>query len=65
MITALFEKFFEPLDVKQWNDDKALAFFTDDMDADSVDYFLVSKRLNDPVSAYVRPRNNKTESPLI
>ncbi|HHT7796561.1 TPA: hypothetical protein ACT2H1_002183 [Streptococcus suis] len=65
MITALFEKFFEPLDVKQWNDDKALAFFTDDIDADSVDYFLVSKRLNDPVSAYVRPRNNKTESPLM
>ncbi|HEL1593703.1 hypothetical protein [Streptococcus suis] len=65
MITALFEKFFEPIDVKQWNDDKAFAFFTDNIDADSVDYFLVSKRLSDPVSAYVRPRNNKTEPPLM
>ncbi|MEI4356090.1 hypothetical protein [Streptococcus suis] len=56
MITALFEKFFEPLDLKQWNDDKAFVFFTDDIDADSVDYFLASKRLEDPVSSYVKPR---------
>lgn len=56
MITALFEKFFEPLDWQQWNDDKALTFFTDDIDADSVDYFLASKRLNDPSAAYVKPR---------
>lgn len=56
MITALFEKFFEPLDLKQWNNDKALAFFTDDIDADSIDYFLASKRLEDPVSSYVKQR---------
>lgn len=56
MLTALFEKFFEPLDLKRWNDDLALTFFTDNTDADSVDYFLASKRLNDPISSYVRPR---------
>ncbi|HEL1556532.1 TPA: hypothetical protein TXJ05_000697 [Streptococcus suis] len=56
MITALFEKFFEPLDLKQWNNDKALTFFTDDIDADSIDYFLASKRLEDPVSSYVKQR---------
>ncbi|WP_438837820.1 hypothetical protein [Streptococcus pluranimalium] len=46
MLTALFEKFFEPLDLKKWNDDLALTFFTDDIDADSVDYFLASKRIS-------------------
>jgi hypothetical protein len=56
MITALFEKFFEPLDIKKWNDDKAFVFYTDYQDADSVDYFLASSRLNDPVGNYVKPR---------
>lgn len=56
MLTALFEKFFEPLDLKKWNDDLALTFFTDYIDADSVDYFLASKRLKDPVASYIRTR---------
>ena len=56
MITALFEKFFEPLDIEQWNNDKAFAFFTDVMDEDSIDYFKVTKRLNDPIKYYTKPR---------
>lgn len=56
MITALFEKFFEPLNIEQWNNDKALTFFTDPMDADSIDYFQASKRLNDPIKYYTKPR---------
>lgn len=58
MITALFEKFFEPLDLKQWNNDKALTFFTDTIDAGNIDYFLASKRLSDPISAYTKERKN-------
>lgn len=59
MVTALFEKFFEPLDIEQWNDDKAFAFFTDLMDKDSIDYFNVAKRLNNPVKYYVKPRKEQ------
>ncbi|MGQ7365882.1 hypothetical protein ACTGWM_09930 [Streptococcus suis] len=58
MLTALFEKFFEPLDLQQWNKDKALTFFTDDMDADSVEYFLAKNRLDNPITSYVKPRKH-------
>lgn len=47
---------FEPLDIKQWNTDKAIDFLTDPMDYDSVDYFQVNKRLKNPVSAYTKEK---------
>lgn len=56
MLTALFEKFFEPLDTRQWNKDKETDFFTDPMDYDTLDYFSAQKRLNNPVDSYVKPK---------
>lgn len=57
MITALFEKFFEPLDLEKWNDDKALTFYLGAEDADSIDYFLASERLKNPTQSYTKPKN--------
>ncbi|PKZ95925.1 hypothetical protein [Streptococcus parasanguinis] len=56
MITALFEKFFEPLDLKTWNDDKATTFYLGPEDADNIDYFLASERLNNPLQSYTQPK---------
>lgn len=56
MITALFEKFFEPLDIEQWNSDKAFVFYTNLEDEDSIDYYKANKRLNDPIKYYTKPR---------
>lgn len=56
MITALFEKFFEPIDKDKWNEDKATIFFTDPTDADSIDFFQASNRLSSPVTYYVKER---------
>lgn len=55
MITALFEKHFEPLDIKKWNDDKALIYFTDIMDMDDISAYQANRRLDNPVSSYVKP----------
>lgn len=56
MITALFEKFFEPLDLKTWNEDKATTFYLGPEDADNIDYFLASERLNNPLQSYTQPK---------
>jgi putative uncharacterized protein orf8 len=56
MITALFEKFFEPLDLKTWNDDIATTFFLGPEDADNIDYFLAYDRLKNPVESYTKPK---------
>lgn len=56
MITAIFEKFFEPLNIEQWNNDKATIFYTDDIDADSIDYFKSSERLKNPVASYTKEK---------
>lgn len=55
MITALFEKYFSPLDIKKWNDDKALIYFTDIMDMDDISAYQAKRRLDNPVSSYVKP----------
>lgn len=54
MITALFEKFFEPLDVEQWNDDLALMHFSDDIE--DIDCFNASKRLRNPTKYYTKEK---------
>lgn len=56
MITALFEKFFEPLDLKTWNEDKATTFYLGPEDADNIDYFLAYDRMNNPVQSYTKPK---------
>lgn len=56
MLTALFEKFFEPLDVKKWNQDKATIHFAELVDMTDTDYILASMRLNNPVQSYTKEK---------
>ena len=51
MLTALFEKFFEPLDVQKWNQDKETIHFAELTDMTDTDYILASMRLNNPVQS--------------
>ena len=57
MITALFEKFFEPLDVQKWNQDKATIHFAQLSDMTDTDYILAAMRLNNPVKSYTTKKN--------
>ncbi|TWT09772.1 hypothetical protein [Streptococcus sp. sy004] len=59
MLKALFEVFYEPFDITQWNKDLAEYHFTDIEDIDTVNYYLVQKRLNDPISAYTKLRKEQ------
>uniref|UniRef100_UPI003242251B hypothetical protein n=1 Tax=Lactococcus sp. TaxID=44273 RepID=UPI003242251B len=54
MLTALFEKFFEPLDIEQWNQDKATTHFTELSDMTDTDYILACMRLNNPTTSYTK-----------
>ena len=54
MIEALYNLYYEPLDIKQWENDKALTFFTDPNDADNIDYYQAVKRQNNPTKYYVK-----------
>lgn len=56
MLTALFEKFFEPLDVQKWNEDKATIHFAELTDMTDTDYILASMRLNNPVQSYTKEK---------
>ena len=56
MLTALFEKFFEPLDVQKWNQDKATIHFSELSDMTDTDYVLASMRLNNPVQSYIKEK---------
>lgn len=51
MITALFEKFFTPLDIEQWEKDEALLFYTDPDDI-GIPYIQAQNRLKNPRSYY-------------
>lgn len=63
MITALFEKYFEPLDLEQWNKDKATTHFADLSDMTDTDYILACMRLNNPTTSYTRrKKHHHTES---
>lgn len=56
MLTALFEKFFEPLDVQTWNQDKATTHFAEVSDITDTDYILASMRLKNPVQSYTKEK---------
>lgn len=56
MLTALFQKFFEPLDVQKWNEDKATIHFAELTDMTDTDYILASMRLNNPVQSYTKEK---------
>lgn len=56
MLTALFEKFFEPLDTQKWNQDKATIHFAELVDMTDTDYILASMRLNNPVQSYTKEK---------
>ena len=56
MLTALFEKFFEPLDIEQWNKDKATTHFSELSDMTDTDYILACMRLNNPTTSYTKEK---------
>lgn len=59
MLQGLFEIFYEPIDVKRWNDDYAAAHFTDVQDFDTLESYLLQKRLNNPLKAYTKRKDNQ------
>lgn len=66
MITALFNLFFTPIDIEQWNKDHELldsifTFSTDDEDITDIETFRALKRYNNPHMYYTQKR----ERPLI
>lgn len=66
MITALFNLFFTPIDIEQWNKDHELldsifTFSTDDEDITDIETFRALKRYNNPHMYYTQKR----EKPLI
>lgn len=56
MLTALFEKFFEPLDIQKWNQDKATIHFTEVTDMTDTDFILAAMRLKNPVQSYTKEK---------
>lgn len=66
MITALFNLFFTPIDVDQWNKDNELLqsifrFSTDELDFTDLETFRALERYNNPHMYYTQKR----EKPLI
>ena len=66
MITALFNLFFEPIDIEQWNKDHELLqsifdYSTDDEDFTDIETFRALERYNNPHMFYTQKR----ERPLI
>lgn len=66
MITALFNLFFEPIDIEQWNKDHELLqsifdYSTDDEDFTDIETFRALERYNNPHMYYT----TKRERPLI
>lgn len=66
MITALFNLFFTPIDIEQWNKDHELLdsifrFSTDDEDITDIETFRALERYNNPHMYYT----TKRERPLI
>lgn len=66
MITALFNLFFTPIDVDQWNKDNELLqsifrFSTDELDFTDIETFRALERYNNPHMYYT----TKREKPLI
>ena len=56
MLTALLQKFFEPLDIEQWNKDKATTHFAELSDMTDTDYILACMRLNNPTTSYTKEK---------
>ena len=56
MLTALFENFFEPLDIQKWNQDKETIHFAELTDMTNTDYILASMRLKNPVQSYTKEK---------
>ena len=61
MLEALFLKFFEPVDLKQWSDDLASLLFIDPYDTDSVTdpiYIKAQLRLQNKVKSYIKEKKD-------
>ena len=58
MVTALFNQYFEPLDIQRWTRDKETMLRKNLTDEE---YALTMKRLLNPVEAYVKPKTHKED----
>ena len=61
MLEALFLKFFEPINIKQWSEDLALINFIDPYDSDAVTDIINIKaqnRLKNKIKAYVKEKED-------
>lgn len=59
MLEAVFLKFFEPINTKQWEDDLELDSVVDDFDeewAGSIEVFNARQRLENKISAYTKEK---------
>lgn len=59
MIEALFYKFFNGIDVDQWQKDLERVEFTDESDADDIVYFSALNRLDNKVKSYIIEKEKK------
>lgn len=59
MLQALFEKFYEPIDIKQWEKDKQIYDLTvsQTKDYDDIDFIIAHQRLKEPTKSYTKPKD--------
>ena len=58
MIKALFNLYFEPIDIEQYKKDNTLIQTAEDFDQLNVECFNAYKRLSNPLKSYIKKRDN-------
>lgn len=59
MLEAIFDRFFAPINIKQWEEDKQLYELTVDEthDFDDIDFILAKHRLKNRIKYYTKPKD--------
>lgn len=58
MIKALFNLYFEPIDVEQYKKDNTLIQTAEDFDQLNIECFNAYKRLSNPIKSYIKKRKH-------
>lgn len=58
MIKALFNLYFEPIDLEQYKKDNTLIQTSEDFDQLNIECFNAYKRLSNPLNSYIKKRDN-------
>ena len=58
MIKALFNLYFEPIDVEQYKKDNTLIQTAEDFDQLNIECFNAYKRLSNPLKSYIKKRKH-------